>query len=116
MAITKTLYHSSNGTAYVVTMNSHYVGGTYGYWTAESTTGHASLPSGMRMRQATLVAADGSGRHRNFPIQHDSGGEWAIGKSFVLLNNDGSMTTWTQVGKIFESYQPKKYRKYRRRS
>ena len=108
-------YIADSGQHYTVYVPSWWLSGPYSYWSSYAGASGPPLPPGLRMRAATLVATDGSGRHRNFPIAADDSGDWEIGKRFYLYNNDATYTIWEQIGKVQESYQPLKYRKHRRR-
>jgi hypothetical protein len=67
------------------------------------------------MRYYTITNADRS-RRRLYPWQFPyTQTDLPAGHTIPVATNVGTIEIWYVVGKYNESYQPRKYRKYRRR-
>lgn len=102
-------------TTYNVTCPAGWIGFPTHPWGPGDGLAHPPIPSGIRMRVVTCVNA--SGQHRNIPIQNPA--TWLsgipLGHVFSMPTNSGTFENWTVIGKIAQSYAPKKYRARRRR-
>lgn len=108
-------YNDDDETGYQVLVNSGWIGYPTHPWGPDgSAHTYPPLPIGMRMRAVTCVNAHGY--HRNIPIQSPTTWEAiTIGQVFSMPTNDGAFENWTVIGKIAQSYNPKRYRRHHRR-
>ncbi len=111
-----TYYDDDNVREWAIQVNAGWIGFPTRPMGLYPPVGDKLLPAGIRMRCFTCVNA--AGRHRNIPCQ--AIGTWrsgiAIGHVFTMPTNDGSTMSWTVIGKIAQSYNPKKYRSHERRN